>query len=164
MENVESTFAASSPATTSSSRSGLRRSRRRGWLDWCLCIRVARPGRAEVADRGDAVLGLQVRQVVLLECDTAVAERGDDRFEIVDAKPSNGATALAGSDALVDDERAVAGTELRFAILGKIVAADLELESQRPAVEVHGLVHVGHGDDRSNLSTTKHETLLKFAK
>ena len=42
MGNVESTFAASSHATTSSSRSGLRRSRRKGWLDSCRCIRVDR--------------------------------------------------------------------------------------------------------------------------
>src|SRR5687768_3439062 len=82
-----------------------------------VAVGIPEPGGADVAERGDAVLRLEVRRVVLLERDAALAERGHRRVDVVDAEAGQRAATLTGRDTLIRDERSFPDRKLGLAVL-----------------------------------------------
>src|SRR5215211_5042376 len=114
----------------------------------------------EVSDSRDAVLGLEVGSVVLLEDDPALTKGRDNRLEVGNAEARHRPAALARRDARVDHQRAATGGELGFAVLGKIVPADHQIQPQDVPVELHGPVDLRNRDDRSTLCAAQHVATL----
>ena len=88
---------------------------------------------------GDAVLGLELGHVVLLEDDAALAQAGEDAVEVVDDEEGDGVLGARGR-ALVDQEhRAGAGAEGQRAFL----LFGLGLQAEGVLVEAAGAGEVG---------------------
>src|SRR5688500_6508589 len=141
-------------------RCGTARSARNGLDGENVSVGVAAPGGADVAHPCNAVLSLQIRQVVVLELDAALAQRGYRRVEVADAEAVNGVPALARAHALISENRAVPAPEFGFAVLRKIFAPRLQLETKDLSVELCSAFDVRHRNDCGDFSISQHVSSL----